>query len=76
MRKQLVARSLYAIDGQDIDLVIGTNNIDDRVEFVGELDESLLQHLANVYAEMKTDNDNKFNDLGKNQEEIESNIKK
>lgn len=76
MRNYMIAFSLYAIDGQDIDLVIGSNSIEDRVEFVGELDESLLQYLANVYWEMKADNDKRFSDLGKDQGEIEDNIKK
>src|SRR5260221_8128560 len=31
-RKHMIARSLYAIDNQDIDLVIGATSIDDRVE--------------------------------------------
>jgi len=76
MRRHMIAYSLYAIDGQDIDLVIGSNSIEDRVDFVSELDESLLQHLANVYWEMKADNDKRFSDLGKTQEDTESNIKK
>ncbi len=76
MRKQVIARSLYAIDGQDVNAVLSTNDIDDKIEFVSQLDESLLQHLYNVYVEMKNDNDKKFSDLGKTQEEIEENIKK
>ncbi len=76
MRKHLVARSLYAIDSQDIDLVIGSKSIEDRLNFVDELDESLVQHLSNIYGEMKADNDRRFSDLGKTQEEVQDNIKK
>jgi hypothetical protein len=59
-RDQTLARSIYKIDGQPIDIVLGTEKLEDIVSWVGELDESLLEYLHNRYLKMMRENKNKF----------------
>lgn len=76
MRAHTMARSIYKIDGQDLGLVIGSNDIEDKVNFVKELDESLLNYLYERYTKMLQLNNKKFGDLGKDEQEAVENIKK
>ncbi len=59
-RDQTLARSIYKIDEQPIEIVLGTDKLEDIVSWVGELDESLLEYLHNRYLKMMRENKNKF----------------
>lgn len=59
-RDQTLARSIYKIDGQPIEVILGTDRLEDIVNWVGELDESLLEYLHNRYLKMMRENKNKF----------------
>lgn len=48
-RRQFVARALYKIDGNDLFLIIGDDSIESRLNFVDELDESVITHLFNEF---------------------------
>lgn len=75
MRAHTMARAIYAIDGQDISVVIGSNKIEDRVNFVKELDESLLNYLYDRYTKMIQLNNKRF-ELGTEEQEVIENVKK
>src|SRR5258708_5368059 len=52
-RKQQLARSIYKIDGQDIDFVIGSVSFDDRLAFIGELEDIVVEALWENYVALK-----------------------
>lgn len=59
-RDQTLARSIYQVDGQPIEVVLGTNDLKDIIEWIGEMDESLLEYLHNRYLKMMRKNKAKF----------------
>ena len=77
LRAQTMARSIYKIDGQDIDFVIDAKSIEDKVNFIKyDLEESLVNFLYGKYQGILTKNKDKFNELGKTEEEVIENVKK
>lgn len=74
-RDNVLARSIYKIDGQDIDLVLDSKVIEDRVFFIkNTLEESLVVFLYEAYQKLLTKN--KFKNLGKTEAEVIENVKK
>lgn len=74
---QTLARSIYKIDGQDIDLVLNSNKLSDYIDFVSNLDDSVQIFLYQHYADLDKKNKDKFsikND--KEAEEVIDGIKK
>lgn len=61
-----LAHSLYAIDGMDINVVLDISGADDReafqykMDYLNELDETLLKVLYDKYQEMSKTNNEKF----------------
>lgn len=51
-RKQLLARSIVQIAGVDINQFVGSNEIEDKLSFMDELDEALLNRLYDEYTEL------------------------
>lgn len=77
IRAQTLARSIYKIDGQNIDHVINAQNIDDKIDFVKNiLEESLANFLYTKYQEILNKNRTKFSELGKTEAEVIENVKK
>ncbi len=77
LRAQTLARSVYKIDGQDIDFVIDAKNMDDRVNFMKNvLEESLANFLYVKYQGILNKNKDKFSELGKTEAEVIENVKK
>lgn len=76
-RTQTLARSIYKIDGQNIEDVIGSSDIEVKIQFVQEtLEESLVNFLFNKYQALLEQNKKKFGELGKTEEEVLENVKK
>jgi hypothetical protein len=60
LRAQTLAYSLYSVDGQDFGLIIGSDLIEDKVKFVQELDEYVLQKLNDEYAALASSAKKKY----------------
>lgn len=60
MRAHVLARALTTVDEQPIDLILGTANVDDVIDFINELQESVVNQLYTSYTAMVKDNDTKF----------------
>lgn len=64
MRSLTLAHSVFAVDGMDIDVVLGvrgqSNAEQVRKQFLDEFDEAILAHLHGKYQEMTQENRNKF----------------
>jgi hypothetical protein len=52
IRKQLLSRSLVQIAGMELDQFIGSNELEAKLEFIGEMDHYLLGRLYDEYLEM------------------------
>lgn len=48
-RRQFLARSIVSIAGVDFNQFVGSNNFDVKLEFIDEIDESLLNRLYSEY---------------------------
>lgn len=49
-RRQQLARAITKIDGVEIDIVLGTSDIEARLDFIEELDENVSNYLYEEYA--------------------------
>lgn len=61
MRAQVLARSLFAIDDKDVQLVIGADSVEDKVLFIQDMDDAVVSYLYGQYNEMAEKNKAKFN---------------
>ncbi len=61
MRAQILSRSIFAIDNQPVEMVIGSQKFDDKVDFVQNLDEAVVSYLYDTYNKLVTENRAKFN---------------
>jgi thiamine biosynthesis protein ThiC len=61
MRAQILARALYAIDNQPVEIVLGTDDIIHKIAFIQEMDETAVAYLYNRYTDMAAKNKAKFN---------------
>jgi hypothetical protein len=61
MRAQILSRSIFAIDDQPVEMVIGSQKFSDKIDFVQNLDEAVVSYLYEVYNKLVTDNRAKFN---------------
>jgi hypothetical protein len=76
IRANTIARSLYAIDGQDISYFPEFRSFENVLAYVQDMDDSLLNYLYNRYLNMVNENNKKFEDLGTTEEGIIDNVKK
>jgi hypothetical protein len=60
MRRQFLARSITYVAGVDIDQFLGSNDLDDKLTFIDELDESLLNRLYSEYLILVKDAKEKY----------------
>lgn len=60
VRKQLLARSLVQVGNIDIEQFIGSNSLDDKLLFIDELDDALLNRLYDEYIVLTKDAREKY----------------
>ena len=76
-RKQQLARSIYAVDGQAIELVLGTNDFEAKLFFVEELEEIVADRLWEELNSLKEDSKNKYGiNSEKDAKEVSEDLKK
>lgn len=76
-RNQTLARAIYAIDNQPIELVLGTDDLNSRLEWLGEMSHQVVEMIHDAYLAMLKQNSNNF--ALKNEEdtkEVAEDIKK
>jgi hypothetical protein len=61
MRAQILSRSIFAIDNQPIEMVIGAERFEDQIDFIQNMDEAVVSHLYDVYNKLVEENKAKFN---------------
>jgi len=61
MRAQTLSRSIFAIDSQSIEMVLGSSELDDKIDFVQNLDEAVVSYLYDSYNKLVAENKSKFN---------------
>lgn len=60
IRRQTLARSIFAIDGQEISLIVGGDDLELRLELIDELEESLISTLYKAHLDLKQETLDKF----------------
>jgi len=60
IRRQLLARALVAVNGTDLELYLGTNNIDAKLDVIEEFEEPMLIKLYSEYLDMMQETQNKY----------------
>ncbi len=60
LRIQTLARAIISIDDHPINLVLGTDAIEMKLNFIDECEEHVVEQLYNSYSEMINKNKNKF----------------
>lgn len=77
IRAQTIARALDKIDNQPFDIILGSDDLEDKIAFVQELDENVLVKLYNEYTRMINESNAKISeDLGTTAEEVSETVKK
>jgi hypothetical protein len=59
-RKQILARSLIVVANVEIDQFLGSNYLEDRLDFIDELDHSLLIRIYNEYNILAKESQDKY----------------
>lgn len=59
-RKQQLARSIYKVDGIDVDLAFGTSSLEDRTRVLDELEDIIVEALWSGFVAMKDEVRTKF----------------
>jgi len=60
IRKQMLSRSLVSIGGVDFDQFVGSSNLEDKCNFLDELDEALCNRLYDEYLILVDEVQNKY----------------
>ena len=77
LRRQILARSLWAIDGIKVEDLIGSNNVNDKVSLIRDLDENLVRFLQSFYEDKIMNKGKKYSIKSeKDMEELNENLKK
>lgn len=77
MRTHILSRSLYAINNQSIDLVIGATALEEVISFIDNLQEELVNKLYAGYTSMVSKNEDKLTITSAEQaKEVAEEIKK
>lgn len=77
-RKQQLARSIFKIDGEDIEVIIGSNNLDDKIKFIDDnLEDIVVEKLWNEFILLKEESKEKYGiNTVKEAEEVSEDLKK
>lgn len=77
IRLYTLAHSIYEIDGQPVEIILGTNDVEMIADVINDMDESLVNHLYSRYEKMVKQNKNKLNpEENEKKEELTDEIKK
>lgn len=60
MRRQVLARSLFQVAETDIELFLGDDSLEARLEFIDELDESVIIKLYDEYVQLEKESSSKY----------------
>lgn len=77
-RKQQLARSIFKIDGEDIELIIGSNSLQDKMRFIEDnLEDVVVEKLWNEFVALKEESKDKYGiNTVKEAEEVSEDLKK
>lgn len=76
-RLGILARSIYLVDGQAIEYVLRNNSIEAKINFIENLEDSVVEILHDKYLEMTSKNADKFQVSNEEQaEEVSKELKK
>ena len=59
-RNQVLARAIYKIDGQDVALQLGNATFEARIQWIEDMEDSLVEYLHGKYLAMVQKNKSKF----------------
>ena len=77
LRNETLARSVYEIDGQTMDLVLGTNDMDARVALWDDMDDHAADYINVKYQKLASDAQEKYGINSKEDaKEVANDIKK
>lgn len=71
LRAQTLARSIYKIDGQPINIILGTSDLENITGIIENFDESLINYLYGEYENLINENKKKFKSLSGDKEVVE-----
>jgi len=74
-RNQILARAICKIDGQDIDIVLSSSRIEDKLDMVRELESSVAVYLHENYVALSKENSDKFKILSDDEKDIKEAVK-
>lgn len=76
-RKQQLARSIFKIDGDDIDVVLGSSDIESKLELFDLMEEVVVSRLWDEYAAMREEAKTKYGiNSAKEAQEVAEDLKK
>lgn len=77
MRLHTLVRALYEIDGQDVNFVLGTEDLNAKMEILEEFDEALIIVLYDRYNKMVSKNNKRFEEVvNKDPQALSGDVKK
>jgi len=53
IRRQVLARSVFQIDGIEIEMILGSNSLESKLKFIDELEETITNVLYSAYEELR-----------------------
>ena len=72
-----LAYSLIKIDGQDVNFMVKINSLNDKINMLEELEETVIDELYNAYVELKETSDKQFSIKNeKDMKEVTEDLKK
>lgn len=69
-RNQILARSVYKIDGQDIELILGSADIATKLTMIRELENAVTVYLHDHYLQLSKENSEKFKIFSSDEREV------
>jgi hypothetical protein len=77
-RRQQLARSIFKIDGEEIEAIIGGNTLEDKMKFIeDELEDVVVEKLWNEFVSLKEESKTKYGiNTVKEAEEVSEDLKK
>lgn len=69
-RTQILARSIYKIDGQDLNIILGSDKFEHKLEMVKELESSVSSFLHDHYILLTKENSDKFKIFSNDEKEV------
>lgn len=69
-RTQILARSICKIDGQSIEIILGSSKLEDKLEMVRELENSVGTYLHDHYILLSKENSDKFKIFSNDEKEV------